>query len=172
MNNTWKLSILGAVALAASSAVMAIGCTVTTTSGPLDDGGTADSSTSDGGGDSATGDSGGDGGGTCTATAACPIIASNGGVTFDPPNGCGTCDKCSATNCCAVVTNCFATVDGGTSDCESLFNCIIGCAATDGGNQCAAACKGAYDVDGGNPTYDLLTAADNCQASKCNTECQ
>lgn len=170
MNNTWKLSILGAVALAASSAVMALGCTVTTTSGPLGDGGADGSVTGDGGGgDSATADSGGGG---CTATAMCPIIASNGGVTFDPPNGCGTCDKCSATNCCAVVTNCFATVDGGTSDCESLFNCIIGCAKTDGGSQCAAACKAAYDVDGGNPTYDLLTAADNCQASKCNTECQ
>lgn len=170
MNNTWKLSILGAFALAASSAVMAIGCTVTTTSGPLGDGGADGSATTDGGGDSATIDSGGgEGGGGCTATAACPIIASNGGVSFDNPQ-CGTCDKCSATNCCAQVTKCFALVNGMKSDCESLFDCIIACA---GDNACKAACKAAYTNDAGmNPTYDDLVAADDCQqGAACKTAC-
>ena len=169
MNNTWKLSIMGAVALAASSAVMAIGCTVTTTSGPLDDGGTADSSTSDGGTDSATADSGGDTGTTtCTATTACPIIASNNGVTFDNPS-CGTCDKCSATNCCAQVTKCFTPEDGGTSDCESLFNCLLTCAAQDAGvDMCKAACKAAYPQQ----AFDDLTAADTCQTNSCAMDCQ
>ncbi len=178
MNNTWKLSILGAVALAASSAVMAIGCTVTTTSGPLGDGG-ADGSVTDGGsGDSATADSG-DGGVANSCQAQCPIIDKEqfgkiiGFDTDDAGNysACGTCDKCSAAKCCAEVTKCFAAVNGAKSDCESLFDCIIGCGTADGGDACKAACKAAYDVDGGNPAYEALTAADNCQNTTCMAEC-
>lgn len=180
MNNTWKLSILGAVALVASSAVMAVGCTVTTTSGPLDDGGTTgDSSTgSDGGSEASTVDSGTDGPATCSATAVCPIIGSGAaGVTFDTP-ACGACDKCSATNCCAEATKCFTKVNGMDSECTQLFDCIVKCLEpNDAGvtiDQCKMNCRAAYPNG-----YTDLVAIDTCQSGdgdagtgKCVTECK
>jgi len=170
MNNTWKLSILGAVAIVASAAVASVGCTVTSTTSTDDGGTTGDASHSDAGGgnDTGTADTGGnDGGGTCSATQACPIIASSNGVTFDTPS-CGTCDKCSATKCCAEVTKCFTQVDGGPSECEELFTCILACAQADGGDQCKAACKAAHSQQ----AFDDLTAADNCQSMNCTMECK
>jgi hypothetical protein len=171
MNNSWKLSILGAVALASSVAVMVAGCTVTSTTTTDDGGTTGDSSTGDGGTtDTGTADAGGDGeGGTCAATAVCPIIGSSTGVTFD---NCGACDTCEAMNCCTAVTNCFANVGGMQSDCSHLFDCLVACVTADGGDTCAQACKAAYTDDAGmNPTFDLLTAADNCQSTSCNAQC-
>jgi hypothetical protein len=187
MNNSWKLSILGAVALAASSAVAAVGCTVTSTTGPGDDGGIfEDGSTADGSAeastDGGTGEAAADTGGGNTCQAQCAIIDKTqfgltvGFDTDDAGNAvtCGSCDKCSAMNCCTEIGNCFNPVDGGESDCQSLFKCVTACSGPDAGDPaaCKAACKAAYDVDGGNPTYDLLVAADNCQQTKCMTECQ
>src|SRR5258706_15627134 len=109
MNNTWKLSIMGAVALAASSAVMAIGCTVTTVDGTTDGGTTGDGSTADSGGGSETGAEGG--GNACQAK--CPIIEKTQfGLTigFDTddagaPALCGPCDKSSAGKWCSAGTD-------------------------------------------------------------------
>ena len=164
MNNTWKLSVLGGVALIASACVAAAGCTVTTTSGDLDSGtgGGGDSGTTqDAGGDTGTAiDSGRDGGASCAATAACPIIGTN--VTFDNPS-CGTCDTCMASQCCAETTACFTkTADGGQSACEQLFDCVAACEAADGGNTCNQACA-AGNPDGVTPAQNLRT----CQVDKC-----
>ncbi len=176
MNNTWKLSIMGAIALAASSTVMVVGCTVTTTSGPLGDGG-LDGSTGDG---AVTTDGGGGEGGTmCSATAMCPIIASSTGISFDNPQ-CGDCDKCTAAKCCDEATKCFTKVDGGNSECEDMLGCISDCAKpNDAGitlDQCKTNCRAAYPQG-----YTDLVAIDSCQSTdtdagaapgKCQVECQ
>ena len=165
MNNTWKLSVLGGVALVASACVAAAGCTVTTSSGGLDggdfgnDSGTSDTGTRADGGTVDTG-TGTDSGPSCTATAACPIIGSSKGVTFD---GCKTCDNCMATNCCADTTACFTKeADGGLSDCEQLFDCVQACDAADGGQACVGACAQAHQA-GLQAAQTLQT----CQQDKC-----
>ena len=167
MNNTWKLSVLGGVALIASACVAAAGCTVTSTSGDLDSGIVdSDSGTArDTGSGTDTGtavDSGGgtDSGTTCAATVACPIIGSSQGVTFD---SCKTCDNCMATNCCSQTTACFTKeADGGQSDCEQLFDCVATCDAADAGQSCVDACAQAHP----SGTQTAL-ALQGCQQSNC-----
>ena len=170
MNNTWKLSVLGGVALVASACVAAAGCTVTTSSGDLDGGTfgndtgtTSDTGThADGGAGTDTG-TGTDSGPSCTATAACPIIGSSKGVNFDPPGTCGTCDNCMATKCCAETTTCFTRdADGGKSACEELIDCVTTCDTADAGNSCKQACA-AGNPDGVAPAQNLQT----CLETEC-----
>lgn len=178
MNNTWKLSVLGGVALVASACVAAAGCTVTTSSGGLDGGDFGnDSGTSDTGtrADGGTADTGTDSGPTCAATVACAIIGpSTRGVNFDPPGTCGTCDTCMATKCCGETTACFTKeADGGLSACETIFDCIATCEAADAGAACNQGC--ADGNPSGAPAQQALTT---CLNDKCSgtdggvAECQ
>lgn len=77
---------------------------------------------------------------TCAVARSCPIFET---VTLeDPP--CAACDTCIATRCCAEMTDCFASSNGGPSDCELLFTCIVGigpdtCASTGACDACERA---------------------------------
>ncbi len=151
-----------------TAAVLAMGAAACTVSVNGDDSGIFDDAGSDaGGGDSgdmdATPDTGVDAGPVCEAIGTTQPPAS---ITFD--NG-GTCDTCMSASCCSQVTACFASVDGGDSDCYQLDQCLSNCVAPDGGidQTCVDACNAAHSA-----STAMWKAQADCLTTNCDSACQ